>query len=236
MEDSHEIIKQKLLELANKEVQANRPISLKIFVPLAIRLLKSSEINVQDAMWTLFKDSKLERVSHLIEGIVQELVRDKKILEGRRILPALILNNPKRREIYELICQNPGCSFKTLQTTFAYGVGTIYNHIFYLEEFDLIRATNFGRKKYFFSANSPPEDDLPAILRQKKKYLQLLAQIRARGAVAVNDLKRAMNLHYTTVMYYLKLLEEVGLVTLEVTGKQRRVVISNSEILSKLNL
>lgn len=211
-------LERRILELASHEIAHNRVINFRAFVPRVVKKITGSESALREALFNLYRDAKIVRVSHLIERLVGRLIAAGDIVEGRKIIPGLILEHPTRRQIHEIVRARPGSSMKALLKRTNCGTGTVYTHLRYLIEFDLVVYAYFIKRRYYFDADVPRAVHRHYIVARKTPYRRLLAVLAAEGAHSVVELARRLDKHHSTIQYLVTNLEKYHFVKSERTS------------------
>ncbi|MHA1730436.1 MAG: hypothetical protein ACTSU5_00745 [Promethearchaeota archaeon] len=222
------ILKRKVFEMAVREAKQMHILSFKHFLPKAKRelleLKDSNDAELRSALFSLFPDGNFVRLSRLIQELFGELVKQKKIEEGKMVFKSLVLSNPRRAAIHSFISNNPGTFVKEIVTHFQFGVNPTYHHLFYLKKFDFVRETAFMKRRHYFNASLSPEFDFHFIVSRRENYWKLLRVVQAEGEARINYLKNRLGKHHSTIHYLVKNLEACGLVTTR-TNEGRKLIL-----------
>ena len=73
-------------------------------------------------------------------GKIHKLFREKYVIEGYELTKLTLLDNKKRKFMYEYIEQNPGAHIREIQKVFNLGTYDTLRNLGYLEVFGFIRS------------------------------------------------------------------------------------------------
>lgn len=215
----------RVLALASEYVHTNRVLLLRTFLPFVQKHLRCEAAD-DHAVLKVLQGAHYERQNKAIEEAVQALIQRGEIVEGRKIIPGLLLKHPRRRAILEFVTAHPGVSLKHIQADLEGGVASLYNHLRYLVNFDHLRVVRFPKQKHYFPYEFPRGTEIDAIVAHKPKYRRILATLQ-EGAATQGELARMLGKHKSTIQYRLQGLIEHGLVDIQRVGRAKHYTVSD---------
>ncbi len=151
-----------------------------------------------------------------------------------------ILDDPTRARIVSLVRDVPGVSTKDLAERLGLAWGTVTHHVTKLEKRRFIVSKKYGKyRRYFVNGAAPPSDDdavfgiapdahgapgwrdAVAVMRVQKTA-DVAAFIKSNPGFTQKDVGEALGVSSSTVLWHVKRLEAVGLVTKVRDGKTVR--------------
>jgi predicted transcriptional regulator len=126
-----------------------------------------------------------------------------------------LLQSALRRQIVELVRENPGIPIGELRKRLPVGWGTLYHHLIKLERSGLLRAAVSGRRRLLYPGDAGPlgnDPDARSILRGRTAQ-RLARAIVARPGRSVADIVDEMAESPRVIYYHLKRMLDAGLVT-----------------------
>ena len=132
-----------------------------------------------------------------------------------------LLLHPLRRDIYRLVCENPGSYFFEIASTLTAPHGTISWHIRKLEQAGLIQSMKFGGKRVYFPKNLRPEEVEKAFVVLKHPTARkIFAYILNNPDSHQSQIAKELNLHHDTVRHHTSRMEQVQLVESYKSGRK----------------
>ena len=128
------------------------------------------------------------------------------------------LENEHRREIYDLIRDEPGCYLSEVGDRCDVSLSTVRHHVRVLEEEGLIASAAVDGKRRYVASEDADDAELHAALAQpaKREVLEALADLGpAKNGTLADELDRDPS----TVSHHLSSLEDDGLVVRERDGR-----------------
>jgi len=136
------------------------------------------------------------------------LVRKKK---AERNLTLLL--HPLRRDIYRLVCENPGSYFFEISSALTAPYGTVSWHLRKLEQAGLIKSMKFGGKRVFFPKSlRPKEVEKAFVVLKHETARKIFAFILNNPDCHQSQIAKALNLHHDTVRHHTSRMEAVQLI------------------------
>jgi DNA-binding transcriptional ArsR family regulator len=131
-----------------------------------------------------------------------------------------ILDDPNRAGIYRLIQAEPGISTKDVADRLHLAWGTVTHHLTKLEKRRFVVSKKYGKYRRYFAngqGGSDRKDEL-AVLRLDRTG-DVAALIRANPGMTQKAVSEALGVSSSTILWHVKRLEEVRLVTKVREGK-----------------
>lgn len=131
-----------------------------------------------------------------------------------------ILDDANRASIYRLIQQEPGISTKDVAERLGLAWGTVTHHLGKLEKRRFVVSKKYGKYRRYFAngEGGTQEKDALAVLRLDRTG-DVAALIRANPGVTQKAVSEALGVSSSTILWHVKRLEEVRLVTKVREGK-----------------
>ncbi len=132
----------------------------------------------------------------------------------------LFLLHPTRRQIYKIICENPGTYFYKLMDTGTVSSATLLYHLSKLEEDELITSEKIDGKRIYFPRNlRSKEIERAYMLLKNRNAARIFLYIVNNEKCFQNELAREFNLHHDTIHHHISHLVDAELVEREKEGK-----------------
>ncbi|MEA3201245.1 MAG: hypothetical protein QOE90_2673 [Thermoplasmata archaeon] len=131
-----------------------------------------------------------------------------------------ILDDSNRSAIFRLIQQEPGISTKDIADRLGLAWGTVTHHLAKLEKRRFVVSKKYGKYRRFFAngEGGSHQKDALAVLRVDRTG-DVAALIRASPGMTQKAVSQALGVSSSTILWHVKRLEEVQLVTKVREGK-----------------
>ena len=148
----------------------------------------------------------------IIENI-ESLIKKGRIVEGSKLISEDVLNNPKRRKIYEFIRENPCVYFNTIVTSLKLSNNLVFWHLNVLLKFNFIKKSMIENHEIYFD-KSIPHGNIKKLYFQNKEISKKILNCLKNDEVGINQsrLSEKLKIHPKTIKKYLDILEEIGLI------------------------
>jgi len=148
-----------------------------------------------------------------IELILKDLIEKSIIVPGSKLLKENILNVPKRREIYDYICNNPGININEIMKSLEIGSNHALWHLKFLEKFQFVKYRKIDNQKIFFKFEFNPDLEELYYYLNNPKVVKILRFLENKGVkFKPTKIKKFLRMHYYTVTKYLDILIKLNLV------------------------
>lgn len=168
-------------------------------------------------------DMALHRLLEVLGGLVYVAVPLVQRGPGRPPLPddpQAILENPRRREIYELIEAHPGISGIEIQHALDLGGGVLENHLNRLLRAGLLETRRSGRFLRLYAIGQAPPPNDPVLLPETTKTVA--RAVLAGPGRSIEEVASEVGLSYKRTSEHLRQLVHLGLVTSVPDGRPGR--------------
>lgn len=165
----------------------------------------------------------MHRLLEVLGGLVPVVVSLSQQGPGRPPIPdepQAVLEHPRRREIYEMVEEQPGISGAGLQKAFDVDWGVLHNHLHRLVRAGLVETRRSGRAFRIYPAGQAPEENDPVLLPAMTKRVAR-AVLDAPGRTGM-EIAGDVGISPKRVNEHLRRLADVGLVRPVVDGRQMR--------------
>lgn len=150
-----------------------------------------------------------------IEIILKTLIEKNLIIPGAKLVKENILDNPKRKEIYEYIYNNPGSNINNIMNRLQIGSNQVLWHLKFLEKFQFIRSTKFDNQKIFFRFQLNEYYDKIFYYMRNDHVKRILGLLKSsKEGINPTKISKLLKMHYYTLKKYLKVLSSLNLIIL----------------------
>lgn len=185
-------IEREILEIAVKIGGSKRPIELE----------------------PLYKEtiSQLDYPENIIVKTINKLFREKYIIEGYELTKLNLLENKKRKSIYDYVEQNPGAHIREIQKTFDLGTYDTLRNLNYLEVFGFLRSKRFMNKVTYFLVGTDETRDEKILILKNARTKIVFNQIDTLEKARLSELVKSLNLSHGQIQPHIKKLSEYHLI------------------------
>jgi predicted transcriptional regulator len=156
-----------------------------------------------------------------IEEILRSLVKKKIIVEGSKLSIDEILNNEKRKIIYEFIVNNPGTYFYKIVTQLGISNHVVVWHLKMLLKFDLIQVEKVENHDVYFDSNFNIKNSKFAYITSQEKGKKIIEYLRQNDfGLSKSQLSKELKMHPNTISKYLKMLEQFNVIIKKKVSKR----------------
>lgn len=146
------------------------------------------------------------------------------------MLKKLILENQRRKEIYDFLVSNPGFHMRGIQRKLKLPLTSLEYHLDYMVRKKLLIRERDGRfTRFYANFLDDKDEEVISILRQRK-LKEIIMLIIAKGSITYQDLQNIMNLPSSTLSYYIKQLTDHGLISREKQGTETHYKIIDERV------
>lgn len=138
--------------------------------------------------------------------------------------------NERTQQVLEFIRENPGLSFNEISRRMELAPGVLQYHIHKLEKLGLIVSKRSGLKRHYFPASifSEREKEILALL-SSENVREIIMALIANPGITQMELCDKTGLTPPTINYYMKRLNELGLVENKRDGKFVKYYFTGNE-------
>ncbi|MFX1311987.1 MAG: hypothetical protein ACFFHD_05190 [Promethearchaeota archaeon] len=215
-----ELIKQEklVLNVVQEYLNKNRYFNIQEILPFINSRFKMASINVN---------------IRGIEEILRSLVKKKILVEGSKLSRNDILNNPKRKKIYEFITRNPGVYFNKIVKKLRISNHVVVWHLNMLLKFKFIKMTRFQNHDIYFDSAFDLKKSKFKYLISKEKSKKIIEYLKTYDfGITKTQLSKELKMHINTVSKYLKMLEQFDIIVRKKLSK-RIIFFINEEFIQE---
>lgn len=164
-----------------------------------------------------------------IELIIKSLIKNRVIIAGTKLMKNDIVENPKRKEIFNFIKKNPGKNINEVMKSHNLGSNLALWHLSCLEKFQYIRSKKIGNRMIFFKSDSNPKFD-EIHYHMGNKIVQTIIKFmkNKNRALKITEIAEGLKKNHNTIKKYLETLTNLKLVEIE-KEKSRALYKLNQE-------
>lgn len=171
-----------------------------------------------------------------IEEILRSLTKKKLIDEGTRFTRLDVLNNQKRKQIYNFILKNPGVYFNTIVRSLKLNKPVIVWHINMLSRFDFIKREEFENHEIFFDSRLSAMNRKFRYFTSKDESKKILEYLRENDyGITKTHLSMNLGMHHNTITKYLNKFEDFNIIIKKKIAK-RTLYFLNEDLMEALDL
>ena len=162
---------------------------------------------------TRFKMASININLRGIEEILKSLVKKKLIVEGSKLYKEDILNNSKRREIYEIIKENPGTYFNKIVGNLNFSNHVVVWHLNMLLKFKFIKAEQIENHEVYFEFNFNLKNSKLKYFTSKEKSKRIIEYLKVNDiGISKTKISTDLKIHINTTSKYLEFLEKLNVI------------------------
>jgi len=171
-----------------------------------------------------------------IEEILRSLTKKKLIDEGTKFTKLDVLNNKKRKQIYDFILKNPGVYFNTIVRGLKINKPVIVWHINMLARFDFIKREEFENHEIFFDSRLSAMNRKFRYFTSKEESKKIIEYLKENDyGITKTHLSMNLGMHHNTITKYLNKFEEFNIILKKKVAK-RTLYFLNEDLTEALNL
>ncbi|TFF95973.1 hypothetical protein EU546_02345, partial [Candidatus Thorarchaeota archaeon] len=141
---------------------------------------------------------------------------------GRQKRMALLLH-PFRRELYQVLCENPGTYLLELVDILSSPLGTLTWHLRILEREGLVKSIKFAGKRLYYPRMLRSQEAEMAYVTMKSETAQkVFAFVVNNEGCYQEQMAESLGVHHDTVRWHISRMQEVGLVKVIREGRKKK--------------
>ncbi len=141
---------------------------------------------------------------------------------GKQKRMALLLH-PFRRELYQVLCSNPGTYLLELVDILESPLGTLTWHLRILEREGLVKSIKFAGKRLYFPKMLRSQEAEMAYLTMRSDTAQkIFAYVVNNAGCYQEQMAESLEVHHDTVRWHVSRMEDVGLIKVIREGRKKR--------------
>ncbi len=141
---------------------------------------------------------------------------------GRQKRMALLLH-PFRRDLYQVLCENPGTYLLELVDMLESPLGTLTWHLRILEREGLVKSIKFAGKRIYYPKMLRSQEAEMAYLTMRSDTAQrIFAYVVNNPGSYQEQMAESLSVHHDTIRWHVSRMEEVGLLKVVREGRKKR--------------
>ncbi|MCF2136469.1 MAG: winged helix-turn-helix transcriptional regulator [Candidatus Thorarchaeota archaeon] len=141
---------------------------------------------------------------------------------GRQKRMSLLLH-PFRRDLYTVLCENPGTYLIELVNMLESPLGTLTWHLRILEREGLVKSIKFAGKRLYYPTMLRTKQAEMAFLTLRSDIAKKIFQyIVNHPSCYQEEMAEKLDVHHDTVKWHVSRMEEIGLVRVEKEGRTKK--------------
>ena len=195
-----------VLNVVQEYLNKNRYFNMNEIIPFIISRFRNASININISG---------------IEDILRALVKKNLIVEGSKLSIKDVLQNQKRKGIYEYILENPGIYFNRIVRELDISNHVVVWHLNILLKFRFIRKAKFENHDLYFDSNFDEKELKLKYITSKEKGKNIIEYLKEFDfGVTKTQISKELKMHINTVAKYLKKFEQIGIVVSKKVSKR----------------
>jgi len=187
-----------ILSIVHDYLNKNRQFTFEEILPYINSRIRLSSININNEG---------------VRMILMSLTNKKLIVEGSKLTKGEILNNKKRRKIYDFIIKNPRTYFNRIVHELNYSNHIVVWHLSMLLKFDFISKEILENHEIYYDATTEFENISSKYFTTKEKSQKIINFMKKDNlGITKTNLSQELSMHMNTIAKYLNLLEKYGLI------------------------
>jgi len=200
--NNEEIVYNIVLDYLNQ----NRPFRISEILPYIISRFTKASVNINE---------------NGVKEILRSLIKKNLLVEGSVLTRNELIQNPKRRQIFYIVRDNPGIIFNRIVKKSNFSNYIVYWHMSILLKFGCIEKEMVGKHQIFFDSKVNVEDAKAAYYLSKKKSIQIIKYLRNNDVgITKTQLSKKLEMHINTVTKYLINLEKIKIINRELLSNK----------------
>jgi len=195
-----ELVKEEreILEIVHEYLDKNRQFTFEEIIPFINSRIRLSSVNIS-----------YEGVRRILKSLTQKKI----IVEGSKLTKSDVLNNKKRKDIYQYINKNPGTYFNRIVHELNLSNHIVVWHLNMLLKFDFISKETFENHDIYFDVSEEFENVKEKYFSRKEKSKKIINFMKNDNiGVTKTTLSHELKMHINTLSKYLNLLEKFDVI------------------------
>ncbi|NHJ21234.1 MAG: hypothetical protein EAX91_09840 [Candidatus Lokiarchaeota archaeon] len=187
-----------ILEIVHDYLDKNRQFTFEEIIPYIIYRARLDSLNFN---------------REGIEAILKSLTKKKFLVEGSKLAKSDVLENQKRKKIYEYIVDNPGTYFNRIVNELNYSNHVVVWHLNMLLKFDFIHKEVLDKHEVYFDATKGFDNIISKYFISKEKSREIIKFLKKDDlGVTKSKLSYELKMHIDTLAKYLNILKKYNVV------------------------
>lgn len=141
---------------------------------------------------------------------------------GRQKRLTLLLH-PFRKELYQVLCENPGTYLLELVSLLESPLGTLTWHLRILEREGLVKSIKFaGKRLYYPKMLRSEEAEMAYLTMRSDTAKKIFSYVVNNPGCYQEQMAENLGVHHDTVRWHVSRMEKVGLVKVEKDGRKKK--------------
>jgi len=141
---------------------------------------------------------------------------------GRQKRLALLLH-PFRRDLYQILCENPGTYLLELVDLLESPLGTLTWHLRILEREGLVNSIKFaGKRLYYPKMLRSEEAEMAYLTLRSDTARKVFAFVVNNSGCYQEQMAENLGVHHDTIRWHISRMQDVGLVRVEKSGRKKK--------------
>lgn len=195
-----ELVKEEeiVLNFVHEYLNKNRQFSFEEILPFLNSRIRLSSINISNEG---------------VRKILISLTNKKLIVEGSKLAKEDILNNKKRKDIYEFVINNPGTYFNRIVHELNLSNHIVVWHLNMLLKFDFITKEMLENHEIYFDTGAEIKNRKLKYFASKEKSQKIISFLKKYSiGTTKTHLSQELKMHMNTLAKYLDLLENYDVI------------------------
>jgi len=187
-----------VLNFVHEYLNKNRLFIIEDILPFLNSRIKLSSINIS---------------SEGVRKILVSLTNKKLIVEGSKLIKNEILNNKKRKDIYEFVVENPGTYFNRIVHELHLSNHIVVWHLNMLLKFEFITKEMLENHETYFDTSSEIDNKKVKYFTTKEKSQKIITFMKKDNiGTTKTHLSQELKMHMNTLAKYLDFLEKFDVI------------------------
>jgi predicted transcriptional regulator len=187
-----------ILDIVHDYLDKNRQFTFEEIIPFIISRVRLASLNIN-------KEG--------VKTVLKSLTNKKFLVEGSKLAKIDVLNNQKRRRIYEYIVKNPGIYFNRIVTELNYSNHIVVWHLNMLIKFDFVHKEVLENHEVYFDATKEFDEIVSKYFISKEKSKEIINFLQKDDiGVTKTSLSHELSMHMNTLAKYLDILEKYDVI------------------------
>ena len=165
-------------------------------------------------MLTLFEKCcrELPNPEPEIDHALRELYQMHYLVEGKQYFRDEILENEKRKQIYDYLLKYPGAHERELRKIIGLGAYEVQIHLSFLTLYGFIRSSSYKNKSVYFLIDFDSVNELNTLILRNETTQKIYDCIASQHQLRLSEIAELLPFPYTTIQPHVKELIDGGLI------------------------
>ncbi|MHA1731343.1 MAG: methyltransferase family protein [Promethearchaeota archaeon] len=206
----------KIREIAEDLGKQKSTISMRSLIKICLGKIHVQESRLLAEIYRMIKDGELKRLS--VAFSIKKYLERLNVEIKDHVFKDLLLKNPNRNRVYQVIRENPGIIFSHLREKVGLGPNHLTQILNQLHNLEIISFVKVGKSRLFFTSGDGEKRAILTFFSKKENFRNVLAILDGGARMRQAEITRALGLHHKSVQYLLKVLVDTGIVQVDRTG------------------